>query len=80
MALVSEVPMGSLMNRGITVRTGQSHPQRYIPKQLEYIQGGQIDPTFIITHRLPLDKAAEGYKIFNDKEDECLKIVMKTRM
>ncbi len=80
MALVNEVPMGSLMNRGITVRTGQSHPQRYIPKLLEYIQSGQIDPTFIITHRLPLDQAAHGYKIFNDKEDECLKIVMKTKM
>ncbi len=80
MALVNEVPVGSLMNRGITVRTGQSHPQRYIPKLLEYIQSGQIDPTFIITHRLPLDQAAHGYKIFNDKADECLKIVMKTGM
>ena len=80
MALVNEVPMGSLMNRGITVRTGQTHVQRYIPKLLELITSGQLDPSFIITHRPRLDQAAEAYKMFNDKQDECLKVVMKTVM
>ena len=78
MGLVNEVPMGSLMNRGITLRTGQSHPQRYFPKLLELIQTGKLDPSFIITHRPRLDEAPEMYKIFNDKEDGCLKVVMKT--
>ncbi len=77
-AFVDQVPMGSRMNRSITVRTGQCHVQRYLKPLLARIQKGEIDPRFIITHRMPLDLAAEGCALFNDKQDECLKIVLKT--
>jgi threonine dehydrogenase-like Zn-dependent dehydrogenase len=78
MAFIDQFPVGSLMNRSITVRTGQAHVQRYMRPLLERIVKGEIDPRFIITHRMPLERAPEGYQIFNDKEDECLKIVLKT--
>lgn len=66
MAFIDQMPMGSLMNRSITVRTGQIHAHRYMRPLLERIQKGEIDPRFVITHRMPLDRAAEGYQIFND--------------
>ena len=76
MAFIDQVPVGSLMNRSITVRTGQCHVQRYMRPLLERVEKGEIDPSFIITHRMRLDDAAEGYRIFGDKEDECLKVVL----
>ena len=69
--------MGSFMNRPLTMRTGQAHVRRYIMPLLKRIQKGQIDPRFVITHRLPLDEAPSGYKMFRDKQDECLKVVLK---
>ena len=76
--LVDQFPMGSLMNRGLTLRTGQCHVHRYLQPLLARIQRGDIDPSFVITHRMSLDNAAEGYKTFLEKTDECLKIVMST--
>jgi len=73
---VDKIPFGSVMNRGITIKTGQTHVQRYMRPLLERIQKGDIDPSFVITHRLSLDDAAEGYKIFKQKEDECIKVVL----
>src|SRR6186997_1004461 len=75
--LIDKFPMNAVMNRSLTIKTGQCHCQRYMKPLLERIQKGEIDPTFIITHRMPLDQAAEGYKIFNNKEDHCEKIVLK---
>jgi threonine dehydrogenase-like Zn-dependent dehydrogenase len=60
----------------LTIRSGQTHVHRYMRPLLERIQQGEIDPSFIITHRLRLDDAAEGYRIFGNKEDECLKVVL----
>ena len=75
--LIDKFPMNSVMNRSLTIRTGQCHVHRYMKPLLERIQKGEIDPTFVITHRMPLDEAAEGYRIFNDKKDNCEKIVLK---
>jgi threonine dehydrogenase-like Zn-dependent dehydrogenase len=75
--LVDKLPFGSVMNRSITIRTGQTHVQRYTRPLLERIKNGEIDPSFVITHRMSLDEAPEGFRIFNDKQDECMKVVLK---
>jgi threonine dehydrogenase-like Zn-dependent dehydrogenase len=75
--LIDKFPMGSFMNRSLTMRTGQCHVQRYWKKLLGYIEDGRIDPTFVITHRMRLDDAPKGYDIFTNKEDDCIKIVLK---
>jgi threonine dehydrogenase-like Zn-dependent dehydrogenase len=75
--LIDKFPMGSVMNRSLTIKTGQCHVQRYMKPLLERIQNGEIDPSFVITHPMRLEDAAEGYKIFSDKQDDCIKIVLK---
>jgi threonine dehydrogenase-like Zn-dependent dehydrogenase len=70
-------PIGSVMNRSLTIRAGQCHVQRYMKPLLERIERGDIDPSMIITHTLPLSKAPEGYEIFLRKLDNCEKIVLK---
>jgi threonine dehydrogenase-like Zn-dependent dehydrogenase len=72
-----KIPMGSIMNRSITIKTGQTHVHKYMAPLLDRIQKGEVDPTFVITHHMPLEDAPEGYKIFRDKQDECVKIVLK---
>ncbi|MCA1817962.1 MAG: glutathione-dependent formaldehyde dehydrogenase [Acidobacteria bacterium] len=74
---IDKFPMGSFMNRSLTMRTGQCHVQRYWKRLLEHVERGDIDPTFVITHRMRLDDAPYGYDIFTNKEDDCIKIVMK---
>ena len=74
---IDKFPMGSLMNRGLTLRAGQCHVHKYMRPLLERIQRGEIDPGFVITHEMPLDQAPEGFAIFNEKEDECIKVVLK---
>jgi threonine dehydrogenase-like Zn-dependent dehydrogenase len=74
---IDKFPMGSLMNRSITIRTGQCHVQRYMRPLLERVQRGEIDPSFVVTHRLRLDDAAKGYDTFLHKEDDCVKVVLK---
>jgi threonine dehydrogenase-like Zn-dependent dehydrogenase len=75
--LVDKFPLGTLMNRSLTIKTGQCHVHRYMRPLLERIQNGEIDPTVVITHRLPLTEAARGYDIFVNKEDNCEKVVLK---
>jgi threonine dehydrogenase-like Zn-dependent dehydrogenase len=75
--LIDKFPMGSLMNRSLTIKSGQCHVQRYMRPLLERIQKGEIDPSFVITHRMRLDDAPKGYDIFTNKEDDCIKIVLK---
>jgi threonine dehydrogenase-like Zn-dependent dehydrogenase len=74
---LDKVPMGAAMNKALTFKMGQTHVHRYLQPLLEYIQNGEIDPTFIITHRLPLEQAPHGYEIFKHKKDNCIKIVLK---
>lgn len=72
-----KIPLGALMNKGLTLKTGQTHVQRYMKPLLERIQAGDIDPSFVITHTLSLDQAPRAYQIFCDKQDECIKVVLK---
>jgi threonine dehydrogenase-like Zn-dependent dehydrogenase len=74
---IDKFPINAVMNRSLTIKTGQCHVQRYMKPLLERIQKGDIDPTFIITLHLPLDQAAEGYEMFNKKQDHCEKVVLR---
>jgi len=74
---LDKFPMGAIVNRSLTIRSGQTHVQRYMRPLLDRIVRGDIDPTFIITHRLSLDDAPRGFELFNDKQDECLKVVLR---
>jgi threonine dehydrogenase-like Zn-dependent dehydrogenase len=75
--LLDKMPFGALMNRALTIKTGQTHVQRYLRPLLELIQRGEIDPSFVITHRMRLEDAPMGFKMFRDKQDECIKVVLK---
>jgi threonine dehydrogenase-like Zn-dependent dehydrogenase len=74
--LMDKFPIGSIMNRSITLRTGQCHVQRYTKPLLDRIERGEIDPSFVITHRLPLDQAPDAYEVFKQKQDDCVKVVL----
>jgi threonine dehydrogenase-like Zn-dependent dehydrogenase len=74
--LMDKFPIGAVMNRALTIKSGQCHVHRYMRPLLQRIEDGEIDPSFIITHRLSLDDAAHGYDIFKQKEDNCLKVVL----
>jgi threonine dehydrogenase-like Zn-dependent dehydrogenase len=73
---VDKLPLGALMNKALTIKSGQTHVQRYMRPLLERIQKGEIDPSFVITHRVRLEDAPEAYQTFQHKEDECIKVVM----
>lgn len=72
-----KIPFGALMNKALTVKTGQTHVARYHEKLLGKIQAGEIDPSFVITHTVPLEKGPEMYRTFRDKKDGCIKVVLK---
>jgi threonine dehydrogenase-like Zn-dependent dehydrogenase len=72
-----KIPMGAAMNKGLTFKMGQTHMLKYMKPLLERVRKGEIDPSFVITHKLPLDQAPHAYKIFRDKEDKCIKVVLK---
>ena len=74
---LDKIPLGAAFNKGLTLRMGQTHVQRYMPMLLDRIDRGEIDPSFVITHRLRLDDAPKAYKTFRDKRDDCIKVVMK---
>jgi threonine dehydrogenase-like Zn-dependent dehydrogenase len=74
---IDKFPMGAVMNRSLTIKTGQAHVQRYMRPLLERIEKGEIDPSFVITHRMRLDDAPDGYDIFLNKEEECIKVVLQ---
>jgi threonine dehydrogenase-like Zn-dependent dehydrogenase len=74
---VDKMPMGSAINRGLTFRMAQTPVQRYLPDLMQRIVEGQIDPSFVITHRGTLDDGPELYKKFRDKQDGCIKVVLK---
>ncbi|WP_227461036.1 zinc-dependent alcohol dehydrogenase [Cupriavidus pauculus] len=73
---VDKIPMGAVMNKALTLRTGQTHVNRWTDDLLQRILDGQIDPTFIITHRVALEDGPAMYKTFRDKQDGCVKVVM----
>jgi threonine dehydrogenase-like Zn-dependent dehydrogenase len=74
---IDKMPMGAAFGKGLTFKMGQTNVHRYLAPLTEMILQGRIDPSFVITHRVPLDKAPEMYKTFRDKEDQCIKVVLK---
>jgi threonine dehydrogenase-like Zn-dependent dehydrogenase len=74
---LDKVPFGAVVNKALTLKSGQTHAQRYLKPLLERIDSGAIDPSFVITHRLPLEEAPHGFATFTEKEDDCVKVVLK---
>ncbi|HEU4658381.1 MAG TPA: zinc-dependent alcohol dehydrogenase [Capillimicrobium sp.] len=73
---MDKFPTGAFMNKGLTLKSGQCHAQRYLRRLYDHIRNGDIDPSFVVTHRLPLDEAPNGYETFKHKQDECMKVVL----
>jgi threonine dehydrogenase-like Zn-dependent dehydrogenase len=71
-----KIPLGAFMNKGLTLKTGQTHMMRYMKPLLERVEAGDIDPSFVVSHRLSIDEAPGAYKMFRDKEDGCTKVVL----
>jgi threonine dehydrogenase-like Zn-dependent dehydrogenase len=78
--LSDKIPLGMMMNKGLTIRTGQTHVNRWTDELLRIIQDRLIDPSFVITHTIGLEEGPEYYKTFRDKEDGCIKVVLKPEM
>ncbi|MEG4027095.1 MULTISPECIES: zinc-dependent alcohol dehydrogenase [unclassified Microcoleus] len=74
---VDKVPLGAAFNKGLTMKMGQTHVHRYLRPLLDRVQKGEIDPSFVITHRMKLDEAPHAYDIFKNKKDNCIKVVLK---
>jgi threonine dehydrogenase-like Zn-dependent dehydrogenase len=74
---LDKIPFGAAFAKGLTFRMGQTHVMNYMKPLLDRIERGEIDPSFVITHRLPIDQAPDAYKTFRDKQDSCIKVVLK---
>jgi threonine dehydrogenase-like Zn-dependent dehydrogenase len=74
---IDKFPIGSVMQRSLTIKTGQAHVHRYMRPLLERIENGDIDPSFVITHTMSLEEAPYAYDIFKNKDDNCIKVVLK---
>ena len=74
---LDKFPLGAAFNKGLTLKMGQTHVPRHMPKLLQLIEEGSIDPTFIISHRLPLAEAPRAYQMFNERTDRCTKVVLQ---
>lgn len=75
--MADKIPLGAFMNKGLTLRTGQTHVKRFADDLLRRIEEGEIDPTFVITHRLSLEEGPDAYRTFRDKKDGCVKVVLR---
>jgi threonine dehydrogenase-like Zn-dependent dehydrogenase len=75
--LLDKFPSGAFMNKGLQLRAGQCHVHKYLKRLYQHIRDGDIDPSFVVTHRLELGKAPDGYEAFKHKQDECVKVVLK---
>jgi threonine dehydrogenase-like Zn-dependent dehydrogenase len=73
--LLDKFPMGAVVNKHLTLRAGQQHGQKYARRLLDHIQRGELDPSYLLTHRWPLDRAPQGYQMFKDKDDNCMRVV-----
>ena len=74
---IDKFPMGVIVNRSLTIKSGQTHVHKYMRPLLERVERGEIDPSFVITHRMKLDDAPEAFEMFTQKEDDCVKVVLK---
>jgi len=75
--VTDKFPTGMLINKGLTLRSAQQHGQRYVPRLLEHVARGELDPSFLMTHDMPLEDAVRGYQLFKDKEDGCVRAVFR---
>ncbi|MFC8042983.1 zinc-dependent alcohol dehydrogenase [Nocardia sp. NPDC057353] len=75
--VTDKFPMGALTNKSLTLRTAQQHGQRYVPRMFDYVQQGDLDPSWLITHDLPLADAVRGYDLFKNKKDGCVRAVFR---
>jgi threonine dehydrogenase-like Zn-dependent dehydrogenase len=75
--LLDKIPFGAAFGKGLTFKMGQTHTQRYMKPLLDRIEAGEIDPSFVITHRISIDEGPQAYKDFHEKKDECIKVVIK---
>jgi threonine dehydrogenase-like Zn-dependent dehydrogenase len=78
--IIDKIPFGAAFGKGLTLKMGQTNVHKYLAPLTEYIQQGKIDPSFVITHTVPLDQAPTMYKTFRDKQDGCIKVVLKPSM
>ena len=74
---VDKFPMGAAFAKGLTLKMGQTHVQKYVGPLLARIEAGELNPSFVITHRMSLEEAPHAYEIFNNKEEQCIKVVLK---
>lgn len=74
--VADKIPLGAIMNKGLTIKSGQTHVHKYVPKLLDHIRQERIDPSFVVTHRLPLSEAPQAYQMFRAKRDGCIKVVL----
>src|SRR5205807_41510 len=74
--MLDKIPFGASFGKGLIFKMGQTHMHRYMEPLLKRVQNGEIDPSFVITHRLSLDEAPNAYKTFRDKQQECIKVVL----
>ena len=77
LGIADKIPIGPLMNKALTIKTGQTHVPRYLEPLLKLVEDGKIDPSFVITHTVPLEKGPEMYRTFREKKDGCIKVVLK---
>jgi threonine dehydrogenase-like Zn-dependent dehydrogenase len=71
-----KIPIGALMNKGLTLKTGQTHVMRYLPKLMDLVEQGKVDPSYVITHKMPLSDAPKAYEMFKNHDDGCIKVVL----
>ena len=74
------MPFGAIMNKGLTIRTGQTHVKRWTDELIELIEDGALDPSFVITHTKPLSEGADMYPVFESRKDNCIKVMLKPEM
>jgi threonine dehydrogenase-like Zn-dependent dehydrogenase len=74
---IDKMPIGAMFNKGLTIRGGQTHVHTYMHALLERIEQGELDPTFVITHRMALEEAPRGYHLFRHERDACCKVVLR---
>jgi len=75
--LTDKFPMGVIMNKGLTLRSAQQHGQRYIRQFFDYVEQGDLDPSVLITHDLPLEEGARAYDIFKNKSEGCIRVALR---
>ncbi len=75
--MLDTIPFGAAFNKGLTLKMGQTHVHRYMRPLFDRIRRGELDASFVVSHRLPLEDGPDAYRMFREKDDECVKVVLK---